>query len=707
MTTSEHDQATRVLPTLDAGRPGSGVLAPPAGSSERGEPQVRVLEVVKAIAPRAPIDVGRSLERLLQRMEPGGTLGHRVEWLADLVEWLRKGGGFELPAHATVSGRSAAARAWVLVETMRAAPAWRRALGRMLHSVLDETSALQLFSRAGLPQEHRILGEAADRIARSVLPTPPEDADLASVLRRLFPGERAVDWIEEVPPPLLVELFDVVAGAERRAWFARARQDAAEAIALVALRASTMGLEDDVRTRSGQHQPTASPFFELAKLARQEHVTTPTRFGEVATACRAALEEVRAHLEISGVSVDLVFRLEYIAKKLDRIERLIPVARADVDGLESVRLFRGLLREAVEDTSVSALMAANVRLLARRIIERAGETGEHYITSTRAEYKKMMASAAGGGVLTAGTIVVKFLTSGAHLPLFFEGLFSSLNFALSFLAMQALGFTLATKQPAMTAAAIAGAVEEGERQGSHEKLVDLIARTSRSQLAAAIGNVGMVIPAALAVHFAWLYGTGATLIDVHKSARFVASLSPIGSATVVYAAFTGVLLWASSIAAGWLDNWFVYRRMPEAIAAHRGLKRLLGVKGAARLARASKHGVAGIGGNVALGFSLGMVPVFATFFGLPLDVRHVTLSTGALAFSGATMGLEQIATRAFAEAAAGILVIGTLNFGVSFALALFVALRARSVPMKKLGGLAVAVLKRLVTKPLSFLVPPR
>lgn len=711
MTTTETKEpraaAPDTAPRAEGAPRGAAPESAPLAETARLEPPAKVLDIVKAVAPHAPVEVGRALDRLLSRMEPAGALGHRVEWLADLVEWLRKGGGFDLPPHATVSGRSSAARLWILVETLRVSPAWRKTFGRMLKGVLDETSALALFSRAGLPQEYRIFSEATDRLARSILPTPPDDADLANVLRRLFPTARAVDWIEEVPPTLVVELFDVAAGVEGRGWFKRQRADAAESVALVALRASTMGLEDDVRARSGQPAPTASPFFELAKLARQEHVATPTRFAEVAAACRAALGEVRTQLETSGVSVDLVFRLEFVAKKLERIERLIPVARGEVDGLESVRLFRGLLREAVEDTSVSALVATNMRLLARRIIERAGETGEHYITETRAEYHAMMRSAAGGGVLTAGTTVLKFLVSGAHLPLFFEGLFSSINYAASFLLMQALGFTLATKQPAMTAAAIAAAVDEGERQGSDERLVDLIARTSRSQLAAAIGNVGMVIPSALAVHFAWLYAFGAPMLGAEKARRIAESLSPIGSATIVYAAFTGVLLWASSIAAGWVDNWFVYRRIPEAIAAHRGLKRVLGAQNAARIARATKHGVAGVGGNVALGFALGMVPVFATFFGLPLDVRHVTLSTGALVFAGSTLGAEEVATRLFAEAALGIGVIGALNFGVSFALALFVAMRARSVPVKKLATLGWAVVRRLATRPLSFLRPPR
>ena len=43
---------------------------------------------------------------------------------------------------------------------------------------------------------------------------------------------------------------------------------------------------------------------------------------------------------------------------------------------------------------------------------------------------------------------------------------------------------------------------------------------------------------------------------------------------------------------------------------------------------------------------LGIVPVVAAFFGLPLDVRHVTLSTGQLAAAVGAAGLRRCCARA-------------------------------------------------------------
>src|SRR5205823_4268672 len=146
-----------------------------------------------------------------------------------------------------------------------------------------------------------------------------------------------------------------------------------------------------------------------------------------------------------------------------------------------------------------------------------------------------------------------------------------------------------------------------------------------------------------------------------------------------FAALTGVLLWISSLAAGWFENWVVYRRLPEAIEHHR-FGRRIGRPRMASLARFLEREAAGFGGSVALGVLLGMIPVFSRFFGLPLDVRHITLSTGSLTLALSSVGVASVGWSTVISAMIGIALIGLCNFGVSFALALVVALRARDVP---------------------------
>ena len=389
-------------------------------------------------------------------------------------------------------------------------------------------------------------------------------------------------------------------------------------------------------------------------------------------------------------------------------EQLIAVLTA-TSREDRARAVAGLWHDLVQakrsDASLRALLGQNVRLLARKVIERAGKTGEHYITTTRREYFAMLASAAGGGLLTTLTSAFKLLILALGGPLFVQGLLSGLNYAASFVAIQHLGCTLATKQPSMTAAALAGIMRRTGPDATQE-LVTHVARIVRSQLAAAVSNIVFVALGAWVFHLLWTTARGAPFLAPDEADHVLESLHPWHSLTVFYAALTGVLLWLSSLAGGSIENWAVYRRIPAAIAEHR-LGARVGVEKLRRLARFVELHLSGWGGNVSLGFLLGMTPVLGKFFGLPLDVRHVTLSTGTLALAVLDLGGEGLRDPRVWPAMLGIALIFVLNLGVSFGLALRVALRARDVEAASRRDFARALFLRITTAPLEFVFPPR
>ena len=104
---------------------------------------------------------------------------------------------------------------------------------------------------------------------------------------------------------------------------------------------------------------------------------------------------------------------------------------------------------------------------------------------------------------------------------------------------------------------------------------------------------------------------------------------------------------------------------------------------------------------------LGLLPELAKFAGLPLDVRHVTLSSGFAAAAVATLGPGVMLTWPFWLAVAGILSIGVINVTVSFALAMFVAIRARGIQSPERRIIYQALLLRMRQQPLSFIFPAR
>src|SRR6202012_735482 len=107
----------------------------------------------------------------------------------------------------------------------------------------------------------------------------------------------------------------------------------------------------------------------------------------------------------------------------------------------------------------------------------------------------------------------------------------------------------------------------------------------------------------------------------------------------------------------------------------------------------------------AFGYLLGFVPVIARFFGIPFDVRHVTLSTGTLALAAARFGTSSFGHGWFYYALAGIGVTFVLNLGVSFSIASFVALRAYDVRAREQWLPLRYLLRQIFRSPWRFLFP--
>ena len=124
-----------------------------------------------------------------------------------------------------------------------------------------------------------------------------------------------------------------------------------------------------------------------------------------------------------------------------------------------------------------------------------------------------------------------------------------------------------------------------------------------------------------------------------------------------------------------------------------------------RLSAFFARNISGFGGGLALGMMLGMTPVLGAFFGLPLDVRHVTLSSGTLAVALAS--LDFVTPRAALPAVIGIAVIFVLNLTVSFFCAVTVALRAKEVPRRDRWALLAAIVRHFLRRPHEFILPPR
>jgi site-specific recombinase len=209
---------------------------------------------------------------------------------------------------------------------------------------------------------------------------------------------------------------------------------------------------------------------------------------------------------------------------------------------------------------------------------------------------------------------------------------------------------------------------------------------------------------AVLFNFLWLKTFHTPYLPADQAEKVYLSLRPLASATAIDAALTGVLLWLAGLIGGWCENFAVYHRIPASIAQH-PLGLTIGAARMQRLADWVDRNIVAWSTSISLGYLLGFMPVFWEFFGLPLDVRHVTLNTGMFAFAAARFGPSAFTQLWLYSAIVGIAVMFVLNLGVSFAIASFVALRAYDVGHKERASLLRYVLRQIISSPLQFLWP--
>lgn len=647
------------------------------------------------------------LHSLLEQLDPQANLAQRHLWLINALGWVR-GQGDSVP--------DAVGRLGLLLDAVQARPELQQRLQTWWQTLVDTVDITALLADFGFAPRTALLSELAERLRLKILPGSPETIDATELFTLALPSAFDAQWLAALPADLLDRLMMELCGSNGHST--RWQRALLDAMTYCAGQILSTGFAPELRLRMTPEAREAQPFHALIRDVESLRIEvlhslrTPDRLQETAQrlrgrldACRSAATSVYGHFEDNGISVGLVFRLRQLRARIVRMRELLECVLSPTPALHGARLLGHLVQVAQERRSLRAVFSANSSLLAAKVAERSAETGEHYITRTPAEYSAMLGHAAGGGAVIALTTLAKFALGALALSAFWAGFVAGMNYAISFVLVQLLHFTVATKQPAMTAPAMAAKLKElGSGEGINA-FVDEVTHLVRSQVAAVLGNVLVVFPAVLLLTGGWQLWSGAPFLDADKTQSTLASLQLLGP-SVLYAAFTGVLLFASSMVAGGAENWFVLYRIDSALRYNPRITGLLGPARAARWALFFRNNISGLAANVSLGLMLGLVPVFATFFGLGLDVRHVTLSAGQIAAAGMCLGLlEALQLPAFWWALASLPFLAALNVGVSFYLAFRVALSAQNVSGVERSRIYAAIGARLRTHPLDFFRP--
>ena len=652
------------------------------------------------------------LPALLAELDPHAELAERHLWLIHVLHWMRS---------AAPSIEVAMAKAESFVAAFEADEALRLRLQlwwQRFSATVDITTLLADF---GFAPRTAMVTELTERLRLKLLPGTPETIDAAELFSIALPHEFDARWLTALPEPLLQRLAALLVPEEAQQGIGFWRHALLGAITYCAGQILANGFSPELRLRMSEEAREEQPFHALIhdvesfRIEFVHGVRTPERLEQAEQrlrerldACRAAIGTVYQHFAAEGISVGLVFRLRQVRTRIVRVRQLLSCLTSEHPEQEAARLLAGFVSVGRDRRSLRNLWATNSSLLAAKVTERSAETGEHYISHNRSEYLQMVRRAAGGGLLMSVPTLLKFGLAALAFSAFWGGFWAGVNYSISFVLIQLLHWTVATKQPAMTAPAMAAKLKDmqSSEDAAHtlEAFVDEVANLVRTQVAAILGNVLVVFPAALILSLLWWQMFGATPLDAAHAQSTLDSLHVLGP-SALFAADTGVLLFASSLIAGWVENWFVLRRLDSAIRYNPRFTRWLGKGRAKRWGDFWRANISGFAANISLGMMLGLTPAIAAFFGLGLEVRHVTLSSGQLGVASATFGLGVLALPAFWWALALLPLNGALNVIVSFYLAFRMALRAHNINGVERSRIYAAIRQRLRSKPSSFFLP--
>ncbi|HEX9208324.1 MAG TPA: hypothetical protein VF851_08810 [Steroidobacteraceae bacterium] len=638
-----------------------------------------------------------------------------ADWLARLVARVRPARG-EKPGAATARLRSLTA---ILALRPELATAFSAYLVRLLSSRLHRI----LYADAGVTTSENFFGGLLRRLLGKLLPPATDDVFLRDVIAEVFDHRRDYDWLVAIPRDdwdAFLQAIDVD-GAGFAPARDRCRNELLEALKLCAVRLAALGTEPALLRYMPALVRHESPFLAQAGATRdfaERHLDAGSAEGDdghlevMLDQCDDYVATIRRRSREGGVDVNLVFLLARMDQLIARMRALQELAAPLPDGagpaarLRALDFFLGLVRQENRRNSVLDLFSGITELTARRITEQASRSGEHYITTSRAEFIAMYRAAAGAGFIIAALALVKLLLGRLHLPLFWEGVGFSLNYGLGFVLIHVLHLTIATKQPAMTATTLAAALDGREdRNARLDALAELAAEVSRTQWVSIAGNVTITMLTAFAISLVAVQFAGWSPADASKASLLLHDLHPWRSLALFHAAIAAVYLFLSGLISGYYDNLALYHRIPQRLQRVKWLRVVLGEARLGRLASYVEHNLGALAGNFLFGCMLGFTPMIGVLLGLPLDIRHVAFAAANFAYG--IVGLQFDVTLATVLVTfAGVLLVGLVNLAVSFSLALRVALRSRGIGRDQTEGLWPRVLRRFLARPRDFLWPP-
>jgi site-specific recombinase len=587
---------------------------------------------------------------------------------------------------------------------------------------LINSNLVPLLTESGITTSRGAGRELYARLKHKFLPAAQDPNDFLYLLNRIFFKKNDYQWVEEIGRERWIQFFELIGFSFSDNEPVIVKQ-AVLALQILSARVAQLGWENEIiQYIPAQWQPPNNPFsiqqylvYEIKEriLRHNQHGNHVRELIEqlqpVLQQCEQLVQYIREQTAEKGTSLSQTFILFQIEQKLHRMYLLLDIADADknINLARFADLFMAVVRNENRKNSIREFLSQTTGYLAYQIAEHKGKKGNKYITSSPLEYFQMIGSAMWGGLIICFIAIFKNLLALVEMAPFWHYFAYSINYSMGFVLIEETKATLATKQPAFTASAVASSLDarKTDEPPNLYNLAVTVSKVARSQIASFIGNLVVVFPVTYLL--AWLYdwAVGHPLVQGEKAYQLLQDQHPWHSLSLLWACNTGFFLFFSGIIAGYVQNKINYGRIGKRFTEHPTLRLYFSPARLQKIARYLEGHGGGLAGNISLGFFLGMAGLVSKIFGIPFDIRHITISAANTSIGLYGIGWQHIQYKYLATVVAGVLGIGFFNFLVSFSLAFIVAVRSRGIKLRDYPGFLKILWRYFRSRPLDFIRP--
>ncbi|PNK61674.1 site-specific recombinase [Psychrobacter sp. FDAARGOS_221] len=612
---------------------------------------------------------------------------------------------------------------------LRQHPEYANGLAIFILTLLNKYHRMSLYTDTGILSDHSFSSSLMRLVGHRFVPLLPEDNSIVELVAYLFDGKHDEDWLASIDLSLWHELIELLMVDDAHSnLVATAKNNILNAMVILSYRVSGIGLHPDLMKSYPQMLDYSAAFVAqnqeavlFANEYREMHQldsfadVIPKQATDLAPLfvmleqCDNIVNIVRKRIYKTGISIRLTNMLLRLEQSLKRMHILGYLLGDDSKKRDKavIELTQAIIVSVKRRYSIGYLINNNTKLLSRKITENSGRVGEHYISTDKSGYIKMFKMAAVGGFVIAFMATIKILSYDLDLAPMSRAFVNSMIYGLGFVFIHIIHGTVATKQPAMTAAAIASTISDSSGKKSHQlaKLSELMVDIVRTQFIAIMGNVMIAMPLALLISFLWLQQFGTPMIDTAQAEHLLHDLHPFHSLALFHAAIAGVYLFLAGLIAGYYDNLALFNNIGERIARHKLLVKILPVHWPERLGLFIENNLGAIMGNFLFGVFLGSTATVGFLFGMPLDIRHIAFASANFAHGVFNIPGDDLTLGVIMISLLGVALIGIINLMVSFFLAMTVALRSKGVQIPEWKTISKLMTTHLVTQPRDFILP--